>query len=129
MSLKQLIYKPIFRYFFAILCGYIIDFIIYSFLIKVGSSLFLANTAAFVVGIVINIILIRRYVFIDSKYNLLTDIQLSFLSNGLMFGFGMTVLWGLVEFINMNPYLAKFITNAFTFSVNYIIRKLFFRKI
>lgn len=129
MLLKQLIYKPITRYFFTILCGYIVDFVIYSILIKVSNSIFFANTYAFFVGVVINTILIRRFVFVDSKFNLLKDIQLSFLSSGLMFGIGMVMLWGMVEILNINPYLAKLITNGFTFIVNYIIRKFYFRKI
>jgi len=111
------------------LCGYVVDFIIYSILIKFGNSIFLANTSAFVVGVVINTFLIRLYVFKDSKFNLLRDIQLSLLSSGLMFGFGMIILWVMVEFLNLNPYVAKLIANAFTFSANYIIRKVFFRKI
>ncbi len=129
MSLKRLTYKPIYRYFSVILCGYIFDFIIYTILIKFGSSIFFANASAFFVGVIINTILIRRYVFIESKYKILKDIQLSFLSSGLMFGFGMFFLWGLVEFFNINPYLAKLIANVFTFACNYLIRKFFFRKI
>ena len=128
MLAKKLIYRPIFRYIVAILSGYIVDFLIYSILIKIGGPLVIANTAAFIVGVVINTILIRRYVFIDSKYNLLKDIRLSFLSSGLMFGFGMSMLWALVKFLNVNPYLAKVMTNGFTFAINYIIRKLYFRK-
>lgn len=79
-------------------------------------------------GSVVNVILIREFVFPDSRFQLGTDLQLSFASNGLMFGFGMVMLWVLVEMGAMNPYGAKLLTNGTTFFANYVIRAVFFRK-
>jgi putative flippase GtrA len=111
-----------------VVLGYIVDFSIYSVLIQFGVSLFLSNTVAFFIGVTINTILIRRFVFSDSRFSFLSDLKLSLISNGMMFGVGMAVLWGLVRILAIDPYFAKIITNGFTFFVNYLIRIVFFRK-
>ena len=111
-----------------VICGYCIDFAIYAALVSVGVSVYWANAAGFCVGSVVNIILIREFVFQDSRFSLTTDLQLSFASNSVMFALGMVVLWALVELSAMNPYGAKLLTNGTTFVGNYVIRAVFFRK-
>jgi putative flippase GtrA len=111
-----------------VLCGYCIDFAIYAALVNFGVSVYWANAAGFCVGSVINTILIREYVFQESRFSIATDLQLSFASNALMFVLGMVMLWGLVELSGMNPYGAKILTNGATFVANFIIRAVFFRK-
>lgn len=128
MFLKLSIYKTPLRYFFAILCGYCIDFAIYAAFVASGASVYLANAAGFSVGSIVNVILIRKFVFSDNRFRLGTDIQLSFVSNSLMFGFGMIMLWVLVEMVAINPYLAKLLSNGSTFFANYMIRAIYFRK-
>ena len=76
----------------------------------------------------VNTILIREFVFQESRFSLATDLKLSFISNALMFALGMMLLWGLVELSKMNPYGAKLLTNGTTFIVNYAVRAVFFRK-
>jgi putative flippase GtrA len=115
------------RYFLAIVCGYCIDFVIYAAVIALGVSIYWANFAGFCVGSVVNVILIRKFVFTDSRFRLWSDIQLSFVSNSVMFGLGMIMLWGLVELLAMNPYSAKLAANGTTFVLNYLIRIIFFR--
>lgn len=128
LLLKPSTYKTPLRYFLAIVCGYCIDFAIYAAFVAFGISVYWANAAGFCVGSVVNVMLIREFVFQDSRFRLSTDLQLSFASNGLMFGFGMGMLWVLVELAAMNPYGAKLLTNGTTFFVNYMIRAVFFRK-
>jgi putative flippase GtrA len=112
----------------AVVCGYFIDFFIYSVLVSFDISIYWANAAGFCVGSVVNTVLIREFVFTDSKFSLATDLQLSFVSNALMFALGMAILWVLVELNGMNPYGAKLLTNGTTFVANYVIRAEFFRK-
>lgn len=88
----------------------------------------MANTAGFCVGAIVNVILIRQFVFADCRFRLSTDLQLSFMSNGVMFGFGMGMLWLFVELGSINPFIAKLLTNGTTFLVNYMIRSAFFRR-
>lgn len=126
MLLKLSTYKTPLRYFLVVICGYCIDFAIYAVLVSVGISVYWANAAGFCVGSVVNTILIREFVFHDSRFSLATDLQLSFASNALMFTLGMVLLWGLVEVSAMNPYGAKLVTNGTTFVVNYVIRAVFF---
>lgn len=111
-----------------VVCGYCIDFAIYAALVSAGVSVYWANAAGFCVGSAVNTILIREFVFQDSRFSLTTDLQLSFTSNTVMFALGMVMLWGLVELSKMNPYGAKLVTNGTTFIANYVIRTVFFRK-
>ena len=120
--------KSPFRYFCVVLCGYCIDFAIYSALVNFGVSVYWANTAGFCMGSVVNTILIREYVFQESRFPLGTDLQLSLVSNALMFVLGMIFLLGLVELGGINPYGAKLLANGATFVANFIIRAVFFRK-
>lgn len=128
MLLKPSTYKTPLRYFLVVVCGYCIDFAIYAALVSAGVSVYWANAAGFCVGSVVNTILIREFVFQDSRFPLTTDLQLSFTSNAVMFALGMAMLWGLVELSKMNPYGAKLVTNGTTFIANYVIRTVFFRK-
>jgi len=98
----------------------------YAALVALGLSVYWANTVGFCVGSVVNVILIRKFVFLDSRFRLVRDLQLSFASNALMFLIGMGVLWLLVGFVEMNPYGAKLLTNGTTFVANYAIRAAFF---
>ncbi len=121
-------YKTPVRYFLVVLCGYSVDFLIYSFLVANGLAIYGANVAGFLVGSVVNVLLIRRFVFPESRFSLAVDLRLSFMSNVAMFGLGMLLLWALVVLVNMNPYVAKVIANGVTFLFNYLIRKFLFRR-
>lgn len=91
-------------------------------------SIYLANGAGFLVGMTVNVILVRKLVFPDSRFRLIHDLQLSLISNGLMFLVGMGLLWLLVESLSLNVYLAKVLTNGATFLINFVIRAVYFRK-
>lgn len=116
------------RYFVAVVCGFCIDFLIYATLVALGVSVYLANAAGFSVGTVINVILIRAFVFPDSRFRLGTDVPLTFVTNGVMFILGMGLLWLLIELASVNPYWAKLLTNGTTFVLNYVTRAAFFRR-
>jgi putative flippase GtrA len=116
------------RYFVVAVFGFGIDFIIYIGIISVGLNVYWANAAGFCVGAVVNVLLIRRFVFPNSRFNLRADLPLTFAVNGAMLGCGMGFLWLLVDFLLINPYWAKLLTNGITFILNYIIRAVFFRK-
>lgn len=109
-------------------CGFCIDFLIYAILVALDMSVYAANTAGFCVGTVVNVILIRAFVFQDNRFRLGMDLSLTFLSNGAMFGIGMFLLWILVDLAAVNPYLAKLLANGMTFVLNYVTRAVFFRK-
>lgn len=96
-------------------------------IVAFGVSVYWANTAGFCVGATVNVILIRQFVFPDSRFSLSADLPLSFISNALMFGFGMGVLWALIELAAINPFVAKLLANGATFFANYFIRATFFR--
>lgn len=79
-------------------------------------------------GSVINTMLIREFVFPDSRFTLIADIKLSLMTNTLMFVIGMVILWVLIELWETNVYAAKLLTNGITFFANFGIRAVFFRK-
>lgn len=116
------------RYFVVATCGFCVDFLIYATLVSLGVSVYLANAAGFCVGVVVNVILIRTFVFPNSRFRLGTDLPLTFLVNGTMLGLGMGILWLLIELASANPYWAKLLTNGTTFVLNYVTRAVFFRK-
>lgn len=127
LLLKPSTFKTHIRYFVAASCGFCIDFLIYAALVALGVSVYLANALGFCVGAVITVILIRAFVFPDSRFRLGADLQLTFVTNGAMFVLGMGMLWVLIYFAALNPYFAKLLTNGTTFVLNYVVRAVFFR--
>jgi putative flippase GtrA len=119
-------YRTPIRYSLVVLCGYSVDFLLYMLLVANGVAIYGANAVGFSVGSVVNVLLIRRFVFLDARFSLLVDLQLSFMSNAVMLALGMLLLWALFTLANMNPYVAKVAANCVTFLINYLIRKVFF---
>jgi len=62
-----------------------------------GGLSYWANAAGSCVGAALNVVLIRRFVFRNSRYSLPKDILLTMAANGIMLFFGMLVLSLLVE--------------------------------
>ena len=116
------------RYLVVATCGFCVDFLIYAALVAMGVSIYLANAAGFCVGAIVNVLLIRKYVFPNSRFKLSADLPLTFAANGAMLGVGMGMLWVLVDFASLNPYWAKLLANGMTFVLNYVTRTVFFRK-
>jgi putative flippase GtrA len=116
------------RYLIVMSCGYGIDFILYTALIAMGVSIYTANAVGFIVGTIVNVLLIRKFVFPDSRFRLRTDLPLTFIANGAMLFVGMTFLWLFVDILSINPYGAKLLANGITFILNYVTRAVFFRK-
>lgn len=93
-----------------------------------GVSVYWANAAGFCVGAIVNVILIRAFVFPNSRFRLGEDVLLTVAANGAMLGLGTGMLWVLVDSLSVNPYGAKLLTNGATFVLNYVTRAVFFRK-
>lgn len=114
------------KYFAVVLCGYVLDFSIYALLIYFDWPIYKANFFGFIVGVFINVILIRIFVFPDSRFSIGIDLGLSVLALGLMFIVGMLILWILVDVFGFHPYGSKLFANGLTFMLNYIFRLVFF---
>lgn len=93
-----------------------------------GSSVYWANTVGFCIGASLNVILIRTFVFSDNRFTLKSDLLLTAVSNGSVFILGSGMLWVSVDLLSIDPYLAKLIVNGTTFTLNYVVRLVFFRK-
>ncbi len=116
------------KYFIVVLCGYAIDFSIYALLIYFEWPIYKANFFGFIVGVFINVILIRFFVFPDNRFSIGIDLGLSVLTLGFMFIVGMLILWIMVDVFSFHPYGSKLFANGLTFMLNYIIRSVFFSK-
>ena len=125
---KPSTFKIPLRYFVVAVCGFGVDFVIYATLVTNGISVYWANTAGFCLGAIINVILIRAFVFTDSRFRLGLDMLLTVAANGAFLGLGMSILWILVDALHVNPYLSKLVANSATFVLNYVTRAVFFRK-
>lgn len=101
---------------------------IYVAIVASWHTIYWANVAGFCIGAALNVVLIRQYVFKDSRYSLPKDILLTMMANGIMLFFGILVLWLLVEHFLISPYGAKLAANGTTFVLNYVTRAIFFRK-
>ncbi len=115
------------KYFLAAGAGFAVDFLVFAALVGGGGSIYLANLGGFCVGATINVLLIRRYVFQQTRFKLGVDLAMTWVSNGAMLGVGMFALWALVDVVGINTYWAKFISNGLTFVLNYISRITIFR--
>jgi putative flippase GtrA len=120
-------YSAPLRYAVVVLFGFTTDFGVYASLVWGGASIYVANVAGFCLGAVVNVLLIRRYVFPSSRFRVLHDIALTLASNGLMLLLGLMILWTLVEILGVGVYWAKVVTNGLTFALNYTTRVAFFR--
>ena len=128
MFQKLLTYNEPLGYFTVVVCGFCGDFLVYATLVSADVSIYIANVAGFFVGAVINVVLIRKYVFPNTRFRLVTDLPLTFAANGIMLGVGTGMLWVLVDFFGVNPYFAKLLSNGIRFFLNYTVRKIFFNK-
>jgi putative flippase GtrA len=104
------------------------DFAIYAAFVGQGGSVYWGNIVAFCAGTVFNVMMIRAFVFPDSRFRLTTDLQLTLLMNGLVFWLGMAILWILIELVTMSHLTAKLLANGLTLIANYVTRTMFFGK-
>lgn len=125
--LKQSTSKAPLRYFIVVIGGFTVDFFLYALLVSAGLSVYLANLLGFCLGAAFNVLMIRLYVFQDSRFNFVNDLLLTLLANGMMLLVGMGLLWVQIEKLAFDPYLAKLIANGLTFILNYLTRATFFR--
>lgn len=128
MLLKKLIYNAPVRYFAVTLCGFLIDFLVYATLVATGLSIYIANLLGFCIGATANVLLIRSFVFRESRHSLPVDIILTIMANGMVFFIGLILLWVLVEGMRLDPYITKLIANGVTFILNYVIRTYYFSR-
>lgn len=120
-------YRASAAYFGVVLVGYGVDFSLFSVLVLFGSGVVLANTVAFLVGSVVNAVLVRRFVFRNHRFQAGTDLVLTLLVNVAFFGIGTLLLSWLVASLGANPYGAKILVNGATFAGNFATRAIFFR--
>jgi putative flippase GtrA len=128
LSRNTLITNTPLRYFAVVFCGFSVDFMVYTLIVSRGQSAYFANIIAFFVGTIVNVILIRTFVFPDSRFRPVSDIALTIVTNGMFLGLGMSILWIQINLLNINPYWAKLVANGLTFVLNYATRSIFFRK-
>ena len=127
LLVKQSTFKASLRYLIVAAIGFTIDFVLYVALIAVDISIYWASAAGFCLGVIVNVLLIRKFVFPNSRFKLITDLPLTLAVNGAILGVGLFLLWLFTSVLSINPYGAKLLSNGITFVINYVIRTVFFR--
>ena len=118
--------KDFIKYFFIILVGYFFDLLLFSALISLYFNVLVANFFGFLAGTIINLLLIRKYLFVNSRFGLSDDVFLTLVFYSLTLLVSSVMLIFFINIIEFNPYTAKIISNLFTLLLNYILRIKFF---
>jgi len=125
--IKNLFKKHIFKYWFFLLFGIIVDYCIYTILYyKFHLHIIPSNYISFSIGTFVNVVLIRNFVFKRFKFWLLKDFLLSLLTNGFVFFIWIIFLSYFINNFYINHYIWKTIVITCTFFINYFTRKYLF---
>lgn len=125
--MKKLIFEKGLAYFGVILIGYCVDILVFTYVLSISGGLAVANMCGFLIGACINAVVIRNFVFKDTRFSLSVDLIANLTIAGVIFACGTFILTFSVENLGFNPFVAKLLTNAFTFLANFLIRATFFR--
>ncbi len=109
-----------------VLAGYSVDFSCYAVAVEAGVNVYTANVFAFCIGAVVNVLLLRKFVFTSPRFSFGKDVLYTWMSNGMMFVVGMAMFWILIELLYLNHYWAKLLSSGFTFVLNYLVRLRYF---
>lgn len=118
-------FKEVSVYFFIALIGYGIDVTVYLLLLEANVDVYSAYLFALVVGLSLNVVLLRRF-FKKGRFGFLKDIWLTIIANGVILLFGFGLYASLLAAFKVDPLVAKLISNSITFSINFILRKTHF---
>lgn len=124
MAEKKIKIPRLFKYLIVVIIGLIADYGVYSinyYVFKLG--IVGSNLIAFAIGALLNMILIRIYIFSNPRFTFIVDYLLTLLSNGIVVLGGTMLMVIMVNHLSMNHYVAKSISMIITFILNYIIRK------
>ena len=129
MSFLKLLRRSRFLIYCVIVTSvFCIDFAIYSVLVRADYSIYLANIVAFLIGTLINVILIRRFAIASNRFELSIDLAISMAVYTAMMLFGLALLWLFVERAGIDVFLSKLVSNGATFLANYAVRLRFFSR-
>ena len=129
MSFLKLLRRSRFLIYCVIVASvFCIDFAIYSVLVLADYSIYFANIVAFLIGTLINVILIRRFAIASNRFELSIDLAISMAVYTAMMLFGLALLWLFVEGAGIDVFLSKLVSNGVTFLANYAIRLRFFSR-
>lgn len=117
--------RPVAKYFLIVCVGYAADLGLYLGLTWGGANLYAAYLASFVVGTVCNVLLLRRY-FAAARLRLAKDLALSMANNGFFIALAMGIYAALMHLAGVHHVIAKVISNGFSFSANYLVRRRYF---
>jgi putative flippase GtrA len=123
--MRQLILNKKTKYLVVMILGFFLDLVFYITQVKFGSPYLVANLNSYLVGSFICVLLLRKYVFIHPKFNLIKDYSLTVITNGSVFILGSLLLWIIANLL-ADQISSKIIVNFVTFLINYFIRVKFF---
>lgn len=133
LMIKQILTKifksNITKYFFLVIRGLFVDYLVYTLLYYVlNFGVIISNCLSFLVGLLVNVVLLRKYLFCVVRFSLIHDYFLSVVSNGGVYFLGTLMMAFMVHNLFFNHYVAKTIVLGVTFFINFFVRKYFFTK-
>jgi len=113
------------QYFVIVCVGYAVDLGSYVAMTAAGVPLYAAYLICFVIGTTCNVALLRRF-FAAGRHAFGKDLALSMASNGFFILLAMGIYAALMHLLGVHHVLAKVISNGFSFSANYAMRRRYF---
>ena len=121
-------FKSVSAYTGIIFIGFSLDFLLFTFLVKQNVSAYHAHAVGFLIGMTVNVILLRHFLDKQPRFNLFMDLGYTIAANGIVFLLGLAVLWIAIELIELNKVLSKVFSSAITVCINFIVRKSLFSR-
>ena len=115
-------------YLLIVSIGFFLDLCVFFSLTYISINIYLSNIIAFIIGSFINLLLIRKFLFINFRFNLLEDWLLTLPLNGLVIIIGTLLIYILHEILAISVVLSKLSSTLVTLIVNYALRVKFFNK-
>ena len=115
------------RYFILSFIGYIIDFSLFIALVEGGFRPFASNTIAFICGATVNAIGIRYFVFEKHRFSFQKEMLMSLGIFALINVFTSVLIEFAIIILSIPAGVSKISVNAFSFALNYEIRRRYFQ--
>lgn len=124
-----LVYGQIVKFLSSSIISFIVDYLMYSIILVLSNKLVISNVVARVISASVNYSLNKRYVFRDERKGYKQVIQYILLAI-LIIIINTIMLRGLVNYLDVNKYIAKVMVELLMLFISWIVqKKIIFKKI
>jgi len=123
-----LVYKEIVKFLMSSICGFVVDYIVYSILVSFTNKLTLSNVIARVISATLNYNINKKLVFKNKNKDYKQILEYSILAF-IILVLNTIVLNIFVSQLSINKYLAKILTELILLTLSWIVqKKIIFKK-